>query len=199
MRLGRAPCSNSHSGNFERLRVAGDRFVPDPDDSETSYRPPWRNPATENWDAPIIVTTSVRFFESLFSNRPSDLRRLHNVARSVVILDEVQTIPRRFLHPLLSAMRGLAKEWNTTFVFCTATQPAFEKSERSGRIETNSPSVCVMISIVPPHPSGRCRESARAHLKCRSAEGRRSSYSSRSRSRQGSVSSVAVLPPVVSV
>jgi CRISPR-associated endonuclease/helicase Cas3 len=142
-----------HSGNFERLKVAGDRFVLDPDDAEASYRPPWRNPATENWDAPIIVTTSVRFFESLFSNRPSDLRRLHNVARSVVILDEVQTLPRKFLHPLLSAMRGLAKDWNTTFLFCTATQPAFEKQERSGKSDPRWPKgeVRETIQNAPAH------------------------------------------------
>jgi CRISPR-associated endonuclease/helicase Cas3 len=130
--LGPGAVLEHHSGNFERLiKDADGRFVPDPSDTEFSYLPPWRNPATENWDAPIIVTTSVRCFESLFSNRPSDLRRLHNVARSVVILDELQTLPRKFLSPLLSAMRGLAKDWNwnTTFMFCTATQPAFEKSD----------------------------------------------------------------------
>jgi len=83
--------------------------------------------AIENWNAPVIVTTSVRFFDSLFSNRPSDLRRLHNVARSIVILDEVQTLPRHLLRALLSAMHELSRNWGTTFVFCTATQPAFEK------------------------------------------------------------------------
>jgi CRISPR-associated endonuclease/helicase Cas3 len=88
--------------------------------------PAWRL-ATENWNAPVIVTTSVRFFEALFSNKPKDLRRMHNVARSVVILDEVQTLPRERVGPILSMMRGLAEDWGTTFVFCTATQPAFEK------------------------------------------------------------------------
>jgi len=129
--LGPGSVLEHHSGNFERLKAQGDRLILDPNDPENEYRPSCRNLATENWDAPIVVTTSVRFFESLFSNRPSDLRRLHNVARSVVILDEVQTLPRKFLHPLLSAMQDLAKDWNTTFVFCTATQPAFEKSPRS--------------------------------------------------------------------
>lgn len=81
----------------------------------------------ENWDAPIVVTTSVRFFESLFSNKPGDLRRAHNIARSVVIFDEVQTFPREYLEPILSMIKGLAEDWDTTFLFCTATQPAFEK------------------------------------------------------------------------
>jgi len=125
--LGAGAVLEHHSGNFERLKVKGDQFIPQPKEIDDSYSAPWKNPATENWDAPIVVTTSVRFFESLFSNRPSDLRRLHNVARSVVILDEVQTLPRKFLNPLLSAMKRLAKDWDTTFVFCTATQPAFEK------------------------------------------------------------------------
>lgn len=131
--LGAGAVLEHHSGNFEPLRVQGDRFIADPGDEDASYKLRERSPATENWDAPIIVTTSVRFFESLFSNRPSDLRRLHNVAGSIVILDEVQTLPRKFLNPLLSAMRGLADGWNTTFVFCTATQPAFEKSVRSDK------------------------------------------------------------------
>lgn len=159
--LGPGAVLEHHSGNFERLIVKGAadkhadaQFLPDPNDTESTYRSPSRNPATENWDAPIIVTTSVRFFENLFSNRPSDLRRLHNVARSVVVLDEVQTLPRKFLSPLLSAMRGLAKDWNTTFVFCTATQPAFEKSERSERND-------------PRWPKGEVREviqNARQHF-----------------------------------
>lgn len=85
--------------------------------------------ATENWDAPLIVTTSVRFFESLFANRPSDVRRIHNIARSIVILDEVQTVPRELLAPLLSMIKEFSDRWGTTFIFCTATQPAFEKPD----------------------------------------------------------------------
>ena len=98
-------------------------------DNEDEYKNPHKRRATENWDAPIIVTTSVRFFESLFSHRPADLRRVHNIARSIVILDEVQTLPRKFVQPILSMIGDLAKNWQTTFLFCTATQPAFEKSK----------------------------------------------------------------------
>ena len=83
--------------------------------------------ATENWEAPVVVTTTVRFFESLYSNRPSDLRRLHNIAHSVVILDEAQVLPKGFLGTLLSMMGGLSRDWGVTFVISTATQPAFEK------------------------------------------------------------------------
>jgi CRISPR-associated endonuclease/helicase Cas3 len=82
--------------------------------------------ATENWDAPLVVTTSVQFFESMFSNRPSGCRKLHNIARSVVLFDEVQTLPREHVPSLLSAVGLLTREpYGSTCVFMTATQPAF--------------------------------------------------------------------------
>jgi CRISPR-associated endonuclease/helicase Cas3 len=81
---------------------------------------------SENWDAPIIVTTSVQFFESLFSNRTSRCRKLHNIPRSVVILDECQSLPPDVVGPTCSMLRQLATEWRTTILLCTATQPAFD-------------------------------------------------------------------------
>lgn len=82
--------------------------------------------ATENWDAPLVVTTNVQFFESLFANRVSKCRKLHNLAQSVVILDEAQMIPTGYLLPSLAALVELAQNYGATIVICTATQPALE-------------------------------------------------------------------------
>jgi len=81
--------------------------------------------AAENWSAPLVVTTNVQFFQSLFSNRPSDCRKLHNIGRSVVLFDEVQTLPTRLLPSLLSGVSLLVRDYGLTAVFMTATQPAF--------------------------------------------------------------------------
>ncbi|MDN5934682.1 MAG: CRISPR-associated helicase Cas3' [Nitrosospira sp.] len=86
--------------------------------------------ATENWDAPVIVTTNVQFLESLFAARTSRCRKLHNIVNSVVVLDEAQLLPPEFLQPILNAINLLTKYYGVTFVFSTATQPAL--NSRSG-------------------------------------------------------------------
>ena len=84
----------------------------------------------ENWDAPVVITTAVQFFESLFSDRPTQVRKIHNIANSVVVFDEAQTFPPGLLRPLVGMLRQLVDEYRCTAVFCTATQPALANDLR---------------------------------------------------------------------
>jgi CRISPR-associated endonuclease/helicase Cas3 len=125
--LGDAAVLEHHSAFVEQPSASND---PDKYQSVQKLRL-----AMENWDAPIVVTTAVQFFESLFAARPSQCRKLHNIADSVVILDEAQTMPLKLLRPCVAAIDELARNYRCSVVLCTATQPALEAPEFVGGLE----------------------------------------------------------------
>jgi CRISPR-associated endonuclease/helicase Cas3 len=110
-----------HHSAFDEGAVRADKDLVEKDGTEKIRL------ARQNWDRPIVVTTAVQFFESLFANRRSPCRKLHNIARSVVVLDEAQTLPLKLLRPCLAALNELARGYRTSVVLCTATQPALTK------------------------------------------------------------------------
>lgn len=113
---------------------------------EADRETPRSRVAAENWDAPIIVTTSVQFFESLFAARTSRARKLHNLADSVVVLDETQLVEADLLHPIIDATQFLADEFGVTVLLMTATRPTWAGS--SGN-DSETPSLEGVREIVP--------------------------------------------------
>lgn len=103
-----------HHSNFDPKSIADD----DVDSVERFLKL-----SAENWDMPIVVTTNVQFFESLFSNKRSRCRKIHNLVGSVIILDEAQMLPTEYLRPCLQALSELVQNYGSTVVLCTATQP----------------------------------------------------------------------------
>lgn len=137
--------------------------------------------AAENWDSPLIVTTNVQFFESLYANRTSRCRKLHRIARSVIVFDEVQALPPALLHPILRALRCLVHDLHTTAVLCTATQPALEArddfkigipAEEITPIIQDEPTLFQSLERVQSHNLGPLDDEALIdHLRNHSPEG----------------------------
>jgi CRISPR-associated endonuclease/helicase Cas3 len=103
----------------------------------------------ENWAAPVVVTTNVQFFESLFANRPARCRKLHNIPRSVILLDECQSIPPGLVAPTCGMIKQLAAEFGCTIILCTATQPALDHPKLDDRL-TRSDNRLRATEIIPP-------------------------------------------------
>jgi len=118
-----------YRGIFGSESVLEHHSAMDPDDrnDEEGNGTSWSRLAAENWDAPVVVTTTVQLFESLFSNKTSKCRKLHNMSKSVVVLDEAQTLPTNLLKTILDGLDRLVADYGATVVFCTATQPSFER------------------------------------------------------------------------
>ncbi|MCA9244870.1 MAG: CRISPR-associated helicase Cas3', partial [Phycisphaerales bacterium] len=134
----------------------------DPDDDTR-----WGRLAAENWDAPLIVTTNVQLFESLFASRTSQCRKLHRIARSVIILDECQSLPVELLRPTLVMLDELRRNYGCTIVLCTATQPAIELRDGfpiglSGATEivSDPPALYASLRRVEAHNIGKLDDDA---------------------------------------
>jgi len=125
-----------HSAGVEGAGSASDDEGPAPDAV-------WQRLAAENWDAPIVVTTTVQLFESLFSNRRGKTQKLHSLAGSVIILDEAQALPAGLLAPILDGLRQLTVHYGASVVLSTATQPAFDLVDGFKNIQARE--------IVPGH------------------------------------------------
>jgi len=109
-----------HHSNFDWSQKQNDELQEDMDNDILEKL----KLASENWDIPIVVTTNVQLFESLYANRSSRCRKLHNLAKSVIIFDEAQMLPREYLDPCMLAVKELVINYNVSAVFCTATQPS---------------------------------------------------------------------------
>lgn len=125
-----------------------------PETASSDAQPPQereRRLLAENWDAPIVITTNVQLLESLFSNRPSACRKLHNLMESVILFDEAQSLPAQLAVPTLAALSHLSAAYRSSVVFATATQPAFDSLHEA--VSQHAASGWRPVEAVPNHPA----------------------------------------------
>lgn len=145
-----------HHSAFDRDKLPGEL-----NKSSVSRKADYRDKlrlAMDSWDAPIVVTTAVQFFESLFADRPSQCRKLHNIAGSVIVLDEAQTLPLKLLRPIMAAIDELALNYGCSVVLCTATQPALKESDAFHNGFKD-------VREIAPHPEELFVKLRRTHVK----------------------------------
>ncbi len=118
-----------HHASYDWEAAAGALLRGRPRDDEGGDPAARLHRAAENWDVPIVVTTAVQFFESLFAAKRSRCRKLHNIANSVIVLDEAQTLPLPLLRPCMAALDELTRNYGSSIVLCTATQPALREAD----------------------------------------------------------------------
>ncbi len=131
---------------------------PEKETEEERFHEQRRARAAENWDAPVIVTTNVQIFESLFSNRRSRCRKLHRIAGSVLLLDEAQTLPAEYLAPTLEILEELTAHYGCSILFSTATQPALARRD-------SLPFGLVGAREIVPDPERLARELRRVEVR----------------------------------
>ncbi len=151
-----------HHCNFDAEKYEKDRTaITEKGDDSDPITAGQMEQAAENWDAPIIITTNVQFFESLFAAKTKRCRKLHNIANSVVIYDEAQMMKPELLAPCVDVMNQLADSFGVTQVVCTATQPTLD---RLGEIKEGYPSLKNPHRIIPEETEKRlCRDLARVN------------------------------------
>lgn len=148
-----------HHSNFEWNQSNAHNRDTSSFDDETNQPFQKLKLAAENWDIPVVVTTNVQFFESLFANRSSRCRKLHNLAKSVLIFDEAQMLPREYMKPCLYAVAELVRNYGASAVFCTATQPCIEQflppASKPHELTTNSIELYNFYRRVQVHHLGK--------------------------------------------
>lgn len=165
VRLGNAVLEHHSSFDWGRDRPKSD----DEEGEGVAGLDKLRRDAEKNWAAPIVVTTAVQFFESLFAARTSKARKLHNLAKSILFLDEAQSIPVHLLRPCMAAIDELARNYGAIVVLCTATQPALRTQDEALPQKKGAPEGLIIADDreLAPDPKGLYEKLKRVNVEWR--------------------------------